>query len=80
MKAKIEVILKDGVFDPQGKVLVNALHHLDYQNVQAVRAGKLFYVDLDESNPQKAEKQLAEMADQMFANPVIENFKIEIVK
>lgn len=80
MKAKIEVVLKDGVFDPQGKVLVNALHHLEYKDVLSVRAGKLFYIELDGNDASKAQARLAEMADQLFANPVIENFKIEIVK
>ncbi len=80
MKAKIEVMLKEGVFDPQGKVLVNALHHLEYNSVSGVRAGKLFYIELDESDSARAEKKLAEMADQLFANPVIENFEITLLK
>ena len=79
MKAKIEVMLKDGVFDPQGKVLVNALHHLEYDDVSKVRAGKLFYVEIDEKDPGKAKEKLAKMADELFANPVIEDFKIELI-
>ena len=79
MKAKIEVMLKNGVFDPQGKVLVNALHHLDYEDVTNVRVGKLFYVELDENDTEQAKKRLEKMADELFANPVIENFNIEIL-
>ncbi|OHD55964.1 MAG: hypothetical protein A2Y33_10925 [Spirochaetes bacterium GWF1_51_8] len=79
MKAKIEVMLKPGVFDPQGKVIMNALHHLDYHTVTDVRAAKLFYVELDEKDPAAAKKLLEKMSDELFANPVIENFHIEIV-
>jgi phosphoribosylformylglycinamidine synthase len=78
MKAKIEVMLKPGVFDPQGKVLMNALHHLDYASVKDVRAAKLFYIEIDEATPDAAKKKLDEMADELFANPVIENYHIEI--
>jgi phosphoribosylformylglycinamidine synthase subunit PurS len=79
MKAKIEVMLKKGVFDPQGKVLVNALHHLEYNDVSGVKVGKLFFVEINENDKNVAKKRLAEMADQLFANPIIENFEIELV-
>lgn len=80
MKARIEVMLKKGVFDPQGKVLVNALHHLDYNEVSGVKVGKLFFVEIDETNKDIAQKKLTKMADQLFANPIIENFEIELME
>jgi phosphoribosylformylglycinamidine synthase len=79
MKAKIEVMLREDIFDPQGKTIVNALHHMDYKSVSNVKAGKLFYLELQETNKDKALKQMEEMAHELFANPVIENYKIEII-
>ncbi len=79
MKAKIEVMLKNGVFDPQGKTLVSALHHLDYNSVKEVHVGKIFYVEIDENEKQQAQSKLESMADQLFANPIIENFTIELL-
>lgn len=80
MKARIEVVLNKGVFDPQGKTIVNALHHLDHHSVKDVKVGKVFYVDLDEKNPADAETKLSKMADELFANPIIEDFTVEILK
>lgn len=79
MTARIDVTLKKGVFDPQGEVLVNALHHLEYKDVEKVHVGKSFIIELSESDKDKARKQLEAMADTLFANPIIEDFKIEFL-
>lgn len=79
MRARIEVVLKNGVFDPQGKTIVNALHHLEHHSVKEVKVGKVFYVDLDENDQATAESNLNKMADELFANPIIEDFTIEII-
>lgn len=76
MKAKIEVLLKNGVFDPQGKTIMQALHHLEFQNVTEVKVGKIFYVSLDETDPAKAKTELESMADELLANPIIERFTV----
>lgn len=80
MKAKIEVMLREDIFDPQGKTIMNALHHMGYKDVTKVKAGKLFYVEIQESAKEKAMKKLEEMSHELFANPVIENYKIEIIE
>ncbi len=80
MKAKIEVMLRDDIFDPQGKTIQNALHHMDHKNVSRVKAGKLFFVEIQETDAEKAKKDLEEMAHELFANPVIENYKVEILQ
>jgi phosphoribosylformylglycinamidine synthase subunit PurS len=80
MKAKIEVMLREDIFDPQGKTIMNALHHMGHKDISKVKAGKLFFVDIQESDRQKAMKKLEEMSHELFANPVIENYKIEIIE
>ena len=80
MKAKIEVMLREDIFDPQGKTIMNALHHMGHKDVSRVKAGKLFYVDIQEPTREKAMKKLEEMSHELFANPVIENYKVEIIE
>ncbi len=80
MKAKIEVVLREDIFDPQGETILNALHHLDYKNVSGVKAGKLFFVEIQEKQKEKAIKYLEDMTHQLFANPIIENYKINIIE
>ena len=79
MKARVEVMLKNGVFDPQGKAISDALHHLDYTAVTDVKVGKVFYVQLSDSDKTEAEKKLHSMADELLANPVIENYRIDLI-
>jgi len=79
-KAKIEVRFKDGVLDPQGEAIKNALINLGNSGVHAVGTGKLFWVDLNADSPQEAQRIAAVLADQLLANPVIENYGVEILK
>lgn len=78
MKATIHITLKNGVLDPQGKAIENALGQLGFGGVNEVRQGKLIEVDLDESDPAKAEAALAEMCEKLLANTVIENYQIHL--
>ncbi len=80
MKAKVVVTLKKSVLDPQGVAVLNALESLGYKEVQDVRLGKYMEVSLRGADPVKAEKELKEMCDKLLANPVIEEYKYEIVK
>lgn len=80
MKAKIEVVLKNGVFDPQGHTIMQALHHLNYQNVSDVKAGKIFYIELNEADASRAQKDLDKMADELLANPIIERYTVTLVE
>ena len=78
MKARVYVTLKPSVFDPQGRVVADALVTLGYQDVQDVRQGKFFEVELSEPDATKAKARVTEMADKLLANPVIESYRIEV--
>ena len=78
MKAKIHITLKNGVLDPQGKAIGQALHHLGFAQVGEVRAGKIIEIELTETDPEAAKAAGAEMARKLLANMVIESFKVEI--
>ncbi len=80
MKAIVNVFLKEGVLDPQGKAVHHALGSLGFDNVTDVRIGKQIVLQLDESDPVKARKELQEMAETLLANTVIEDYDIEIVE
>ncbi len=75
---RIEVKFKAGVLDPQGETIKNALLNLGYGEVQSVQTGKLFWVDLDSESAENARKTAKELADKLLANPVIEDFEVEI--
>lgn len=75
MKAYVHVMLKDGVLDPQGKAIGQALHSLGFGEVGDVRAGKVVEIDVPEGTDKK---RIAEMCEKLLANTVIENYRIEI--
>jgi len=75
MKAYIHVMLKDGVLDPQGKAIGQALHGLGFGEVGDVRAGKVIELEIPEGTDQK---RIAEMCEKLLANTVIENYRIEV--
>jgi len=79
MQARVFVTLKNGVLDPQGKAIETALHGLGHGNVEGVRQGKLFELNVAASDKAHAERQLAEMCERLLANTVIENYQIEIL-
>ncbi|QQR80508.1 MAG: phosphoribosylformylglycinamidine synthase subunit PurS [Deltaproteobacteria bacterium] len=78
MKAKVFVTLKNGVFDPQGKVVQRSLATLGYAEVEHARIGKYIELDLKETNPQQAEVRVKEMCQKLLANTVIESYKIQL--
>jgi phosphoribosylformylglycinamidine synthase len=78
MRARVFVTLKPSVFDPQGRTIAEALHSLGYQNVEDVRQGKYFELDLATSETAVARALAAEVADKVLANPVIESYRIEV--
>jgi phosphoribosylformylglycinamidine synthase len=79
MKARITVTLKNGVLDPQGRAIAHALHALGFGNVEDVRQGKLIEVQLKASGEADARSELDAMCQQLLANPVIENYQVELV-
>lgn len=78
MKAKVFVTLKNGVFDPQGKVVQQSLATLGYSEVGQAKIGKYIELDLNETDSQKAEKRVKEMCQKLLANTVIESYKIQL--
>ena len=78
MKARIFVTLKNGVLDPQGKAIGNALHNLGFASVGEVRQGKVIEIELSESDETKAKADLKEMCEKLLANTVIESYEIEL--
>jgi len=78
IKARITVTLKNGVLDPQGKAIEHALSGLGFDGVGAVRQGKVFDVELAESDKAKAEADLKAMCDKLLANTVIENYSVTL--
>ena len=78
MKAIVTVMLKNGVLDPQGKAIGQALNNLGYGQVGEVRAGKIIELELTETDPAAAKAAAEEMAKKLLANTVIESFKVEI--
>jgi phosphoribosylformylglycinamidine synthase len=78
MKARVTVTLKPGVLDPQGKAIEGALGTLGFAGVGSVRQGKVFDIEVAESDPAKAEAALKAMAEKLLANTVIENYHIDV--
>jgi phosphoribosylformylglycinamidine synthase len=78
MKARVTVMLKSGVLDPQGEAVRHALGSLGFQGVQGVRQGKLIELDLSETDPAKAEAEVRAMCDRLLANTVIESYRVEL--
>ena len=76
MKIKVIVTLKDGVLDPQGKAIQQTLYGMNFKNINEVRQGKYFDIEVNESDESKAKSQVDEMCKKLLANLVIEDFKI----
>lgn len=78
MKARVTVMLKSGVLDPQGKAIGNALGRLGFAGVNDVRQGKVIEIELAETDQARARSKLSEMCERLLANTVIENYAIEL--
>lgn len=78
MKTKVFVTLKPSILDPQGKTIAQALQSMGYDTIRGVRQGKYFELDVDAGSAQEAEELVAEVADRLLANPVIESYRVEV--
>ena len=76
MKIKVIVTLKNGVLDPQGKAIQQTLNGMSFSNVNEVRQGKYFDIEIKENDENKAKSQVEEMCKKLLANLVIEDYKI----
>ena len=77
MKATILVRLKAEVLDPQGEAVRKALVRLGFEGVKGVRMGKLVEIDLEADASPELQKRIAKMADEILANPVIEDYEVK---
>ena len=80
MKAIVNVYLKEGVLDPQGKAVHHALDALGFEDVENVRIGKQIVLDIKADSMKAAEKEVEKMCETLLANTVIEDYSIEIVQ
>ena len=78
MRAKVEVFLKPGVLDVQGKAVEQALHGLGWGGVAEVRVGKTIEFDLAADDPAAAEAEVKAMCEKLLANTVIESYRVEL--
>jgi len=76
--ARVDVMLKDGIADPQGQTIERALPALGYAGIEGVRVGKLIELTLDAPDPQEARRRVLEMCEKLLANPVIESYEVTI--
>ena len=79
LKARVTIMLKDGVLDPQGEAIRHALGGLGHRGVAGVRQGKLIELDLDAPDAASARAEVERMCQGLLANTVIEKYSIEIV-
>ena len=80
MRARVFVRLKRGILDPQGTAVKRALEGLGYQEVRDLRVGKVLELELEAAEPVQARGRLEEMCRKLLANPVTEEFSVEIVE
>lgn len=77
-RLEIRVTPRPGLLDPEGKAIQHALHSLDYEQVHEVRMGKLLYLDVEASSSEEARKGAEAMCRRLLANPITEDFEIEV--
>ena len=78
MRARLHITLKQGVLDPQGKAVGQALAALGFAGVGEVRQGKVIDIQLAETDPDRARESLREMCERLLANTVIEDYEIDL--
>jgi len=77
LKFAVTVTLKNDVLDPQGKVVGQTIKNMGIKNLNQIRQGKFFEIDINEKDFAKAEAQVKEMCEKLLANQIIEDFKIK---
>ena len=78
MKVRVIVTLKEGVLDPQGKAIHGSLDALGFENVNNIRQGKVFDIEIDENDKDNALSSVKHMCKKLLVNEVIENYNIQI--
>lgn len=80
MQVVVNISLKEGVLDPQGRAIEHSLRGLGFQEISAVRVGKQITLDVDESDPARLCQRVARMCETLLSNTVIEDYVIDIVE
>jgi len=80
VRVRVLVTRKPGVLDPEGRALRGALRDLGYDGVDEVGTGKVLILELDDDDPERARCTVAEMCDKLLANPVIEQYALEVLE
>ncbi len=80
MRAQVFITLKAGVLDSQGKATENALTHLGFSGVSAVRVGKFVELEVAASDEATARAEVQQMCEKLLANTVIESYRVELLK
>ena len=78
IRAKVEIKLKKGIVDPEGKNIVKALNLLGFKNVKNAKTSKVIEIFIEENNKENALKEIEEMCKKLLANPVINEYSIEL--
>ncbi|MEJ0062687.1 MAG: phosphoribosylformylglycinamidine synthase subunit PurS [Alphaproteobacteria bacterium] len=78
MKIRVDVMLKQGVLDPQGKAIAHALQAMGFDGVTDARAGKVIELDVEDADPASAVVKAEAMAQKLLANLVIEDYRISV--
>lgn len=78
MKVRVEVTRRAEIADPEGTTIKRALHDLDHAEVASVRVDKVFHLDVDGDDAEEVRRKVTEMCRQILANPVLEDFEIDI--
>ncbi|PKQ28766.1 MAG: phosphoribosylformylglycinamidine synthase [Candidatus Anoxymicrobium japonicum] len=76
--ARVYITLKEGILDPQGKIVLRALKSLGYDEVLDLRVGKYMELEMTGDDKDALEKRLGEMSERLLANPIIENYRMEV--
>ncbi|MBT8459261.1 MAG: phosphoribosylformylglycinamidine synthase subunit PurS [Boseongicola sp.] len=79
MKARVHIMLKNGVLDPQGEAIRHALGTLGFEGVEGVRQGKVIDIELAATDAAAAEAEVGKMCEALLANTVIESYSVEIL-
>ncbi len=78
MKANVYVTLKNGVLDIQGRAVMDALGSLDFKELKDLRIGRFMELEVDAATPEEAKERVTEMCKSLLANPVIEDYRVEV--
>jgi phosphoribosylformylglycinamidine synthase PurS subunit len=78
VKIRVHITLKDGVLDPQGKAISNALGSLGFDGINDVRQGKFIELDIAETDEARARDSVESMCRKLLANTVIEDYRIDL--